>query len=254
MYAEAGSGEPVVLLHGFALDASMWDPQVAALAAEYRVIRYDIRGYGRSSVPDGPYSPVEDFHALRSALATGPVHLVGLSMGGRLALRIAALAPNSVRSLTLADAALDGHVWSDDWLRRWREMVETGRRGDVDGAKQLWLDHPIFAPARRNALAATALGTMLERYSGWHLAHDDPATPPPRPIGAELHSVAAPTLVIVGEKDLPDFHAIARRLATELPNARLEVIAGVGHLPNLEAPHVFDGLLLGHLRHCSPKT
>src|SRR6516225_11705128 len=89
-YAVAGKGEPIVFLHGFGLDLAMWDPQWQAFAGKFRVVRYDLRGYGGSSIPTGPYSHVDDFIALCSFLETSPAHLVGLSLGGRLALRIAA--------------------------------------------------------------------------------------------------------------------------------------------------------------------
>jgi 3-oxoadipate enol-lactonase len=113
-YATAGDGAPVVFVHGFGLDSSMWDPQWAAFAKRHRVIRYDMRGYGGSSVPEGAYSHTEDLLALIDFLGAHPAHLVGLSLGGRVALRVAAQHPEVVRSLTLADPALDGHIWTED--------------------------------------------------------------------------------------------------------------------------------------------
>ena len=101
-----------MFIHGFGLDLGMWDPQWLAFARRHRVIRYDLRGYGDSSLPDGPYSHVDDLLALLGFLGANPAHLVGLSLGGRVALRIAAQHPEAVRSLTLADPAMDGHIWS----------------------------------------------------------------------------------------------------------------------------------------------
>src|SRR5882672_2845455 len=98
-YSTAGSGEPVVLLHGFGLDASMWDPQWRVLQREFRAIRYDLRGFGGSSLPIGEYSHSADLHDLLEYLGTRPAHVIGLSMGGRMALRFALDQPEAVKSL-----------------------------------------------------------------------------------------------------------------------------------------------------------
>lgn len=248
-FAEAGKGTPVVLLHGFGLDLSMWEPQWHVLASRYRALRYDLRGYGASSVPTGAYSHVEDFRQLMQVLEASPVHLVGLSMGGRYALRIAAQLPQAVRSLTLVDAALDGHRWGEAWMARWQEIAAAAR-SDVGRAKALWLEHDLFAPARQQPALAEALAAMVHRYSGWHFQHRDPDAVPAPPTGERLSSIKVPTLVVVGERDLDDFQSIARRLAHELPQASLRVMRNVGHLASLEDPEAFNGLLLEHMAAC----
>jgi 3-oxoadipate enol-lactonase len=249
-YTTAGDGAPVVFIHGFGLDANMWDPQWAAFAKRHRVIRYDMRGYGGSSVPEGPYSHTEDLLALIDFLGAHPAHLVGLSLGGRVALRVAAQYPEAVRSLTLADPALDGHIWTEDWLRRWRSMTEPAKRGDLSAAKKLWREHILFAPANAQPRVADSLREMIDRYSGWHLRYPDPGTAPQTPIAQMLPGISIPTLVLVGELDLPDFQAIARRLEKELPQVELQTIAGSGHMSNMEAPQVFNDLVLGFLQRC----
>src|SRR5271168_4532294 len=98
-YSVAGSGEPVVLIHGMGLDSSMWLPQWAALQREFRVILYDVRGFGTSSVPEGPYSHADDLLGLLQFLKAPSAHIVGLSMGGRLALRFTLEQPQAVKSL-----------------------------------------------------------------------------------------------------------------------------------------------------------
>jgi len=245
-FQTAGVGEPVVLIHGFGLDFAMWDPQWAALSQGYRVVRYDLRGYGRSSRPTGRYSHVEDYLALARFLEASPAHLIGLSMGGRLALRIAAEAPSCVRSLTLADSALDGHAWSEEWLTRWRAMGAAATQ-DVQDAKHLWLQHDLFAPARGKPPVAAALESMVQRYSGWHFEADDPGVGPARPVTEVLSTIESPTLVIVGALDLSDFQAIAQRLAADMPRASLKIIPGAGHMSNMEAPRLFNELVLAHL-------
>jgi pimeloyl-ACP methyl ester carboxylesterase len=249
-YATAGDGAPVVFIHGFGLDSNMWDPQWAAFAKRHRLIRYDMRGYGGSSVPQGPYSHTDDLLALIDFLGAQPAHLVGLSLGGRVALRLAAQHPEAVRSLTLADPALDGHIWTDDWLQRWRRMTEAAKRGDLSAAKKLWREHILFAPANAQPHVADLLREMIDRYSGWHLRYPDPGTAPQTSVSQMLPSISIPTLVMVGELDLPDFQAIARRLEKELPQVELQTIAGSGHMSNMEAPQVFNDLALGFLQRC----
>jgi 3-oxoadipate enol-lactonase len=248
-YQVAGSGEPVVLLHGFGLDLAMWDPQWRAFSEHHRAIRYDLRGYGSSTLPTGLYSHVDDFIELIEHLQAIPAHVVGLSNGGRVALRIAAQKPEAVRSLTLVDTAMDGHSWSDEWLRRWRAMTSVGAT-DVSSAKQLWLQHELFASARARPEAARLLAIMIGRYSGWHFSAQDPGIAPARPSAEILSTILTPTRVIVGEHDLPDFQSIARRIAKEMPNAALTILPDVGHMPNLEDPLHFNQWVLAHLRGC----
>ena len=247
-YSAAGAGEPVVFIHGLGLDAAMWDAQWPVLQQEYRTIRYDVRGFGASTVPDAPYSHADDLLGLLDFLGARPAHVVGLSMGGRVGLRFALDYPHAVRSLTLIDPALEGFPWSDAWTRKMNAIQEAAKSGDLARAKQLWLAHEIFAPARRDARCAAALAAMVGRYSAWHWHNVDPHRKPAMAAIEALGTVAARTLVILGELDLPDFKAVAHRLAAEIPGAVLRTIAGTGHMANMEAPEAVNDLLLAHLR------
>ncbi len=247
-YSVAGAGEPVVLIHGLGLDAAMWDAQWTALQREFRAIRYDVRGFGASSIPAGPYSHSSDLLGLIESLDARPAHVVGLSMGGRLALRFALDQPNAVNSLTLIDPALEGFPWSESWDRQMAPVLAAAGAGDVHAARQLWLAHDLFEPARRDPQVAAALGAMVDRYSVWHWRNTDPVRRPASPAIHCLAAVACPTLVILGELDLPDFKEIAQRLAAGIPGAALHTIAGAGHMANMEAPAAVNDLLLAHLR------
>jgi 3-oxoadipate enol-lactonase len=247
-YCTAGTGDPVVLIHGLGLDASMWDAQWTALRRDFRAIRYDVRGFGGSTVPTGPYSHSDDLLGLLDFLGARPAHIVGLSMGGRLALRFALDQPNAVKSLTLIDSALEGHSWSDEWRQSMRAIEEAAAQGGAGAARQRWLAHGLFAPAQRDPGLAAALAAMVEGFSGWHWAHADPVLRSVSPASKTLAAITCPTLVLVGELDLPDFRAIAERLAVEIPHADLHILPGVGHMANMEAPDTVNELLLAHLR------
>ena len=245
-YAAAGRGEPVLLVHGFGLDRRLWDPQSPALGVRHRVIRPDLRGYGESSLPTGPYSHADDLLALLAAQGAAPAHVVGLSMGGAVALGLALARPEAVRSLTLVDSILEGYRMSDEWGARWRAVVAAARDAGVAEAKRLWSAHELFAALHARPELGAPLEAMLARYSGWHWTHKDPVTASARPAIERLAEVRVPTLVVVGERDLPDFHGVARRLAADIPGATLAVLPGASHLPNLEVPAEFNALVLAH--------
>jgi 3-oxoadipate enol-lactonase len=248
-YEIAGSGPPVVLLHAFALDTRMWDDQFELLAREYRVVRYDARGFGRSSVPvpGQPYSHVDDFLALTRHLEIHRPHLVGLSMGGRFALDVVVSQPDAARSLAFVDGVIGGWDWSKAWLDSYAPVVAAGRRGDVAAAKAAWLAHPLFASAREQPAVAARLQRMVDDYSGWHFTHADPERRLSPPALARLGRVRVSTLAIVGDRDLPDFQKMAGEVERQVANARRLGVAGAGHLTNMEAPDVVNTALRSFL-------
>jgi pimeloyl-ACP methyl ester carboxylesterase len=237
-YETAGTGDPVVLLHAFMLDGRMWDDQFEILAERFRVIRYDARGFGRSALPspDAPYSHVDDLAALLAKLDAPAPHLVGASMGGRFALDYTVTHPDRVRSVVVIDTVLSGWQWSPEWLASYAPIVQAGRRGDVAAAKRLWLDHPVFAPARERPEVAARLKTMVDDYSGWHLTHRNGERPVAPPAVQQLARIAAPSLIVVGSRDLPEFQRIAEYVERGVARGTRTTIAGAGHVANMEAP------------------
>jgi pimeloyl-ACP methyl ester carboxylesterase len=248
-YTITGAGEPVVLIHGFSLDQRMWQPQIAALAADYQVVAYDLRGFGRSSRPAGaPYRHEADLAALLNHLEMPSAHLIGLSLGGAVALDFALTYPGRARSLLLADAVLRGFNWSEAQGKLDGAIWETAAREGLAAAQAAWLRHPLFAPAFENPQAAPLLRQIVSEYSGWHFVNADPIEHFQPQAAARLGELALPVLSVVGERDLPDFRVISRRLAAEIRGAREVVVPGAGHMVNLEAPAQFNALALQFLR------
>jgi pimeloyl-ACP methyl ester carboxylesterase len=245
-YEIAGAGPPLVLIHGFTLDTRMWDDQMAALTRRHQVVRYDARGFGRSSLPDGrPYRHTDDLKALLDHLAIGPAVVVGLSMGGGIAIDFALAYPALTRALIVIDGTLAGFPWS---LPRDVALASTAAQTcGVEAGKQMWLTLPIFAPAMEQPALAARLAEMVEGYSGWHWLNADPKRAYIPPAAAQLERISAPTLVLVGERDIPDFHRIADRLAQEIPDAQKVVLPGVGHMSNMEAPDLLNAAILDFL-------
>jgi 3-oxoadipate enol-lactonase len=252
-FEQAGAGDDVVLLHGFGLDLRMWQPQFTEFQSTYRVIRYDMRGFGRSSLPGASrhahesaasYGHEDDLKTLLQHLGAERAHVVGLSMGGRMALRFAAAYPAVTRSLVLADPALDGYTWSQDWQSRWKAICDAAKADYIDEAKRLYLAHPLFDPAREKPQCEELLRTMVSEYSGWHWKSADTASVPTPPLAQRLGEITVPALVITGSRDLADFQSIADILVKGLPCVQRESIAGSGHMVNLENPEAFNEILL----------
>lgn len=243
-YELAGAGEPVVFIHGFSLDRRMWDDQFEVFVQLYRVLRYDARGFGHSSLPTTePYAQVEDLFALLNHFQLAPAHLIGLSMGGGIALDFALVHPEATRSLTLVDAAMGGFGWTKDW----GVPGTLARMNGLEAGKRAWLGDELFAPANAQPAVAAGLAQMVADYSGYHWLNRDPGRWADLPANRPLEQLRAPTLVVIGERDVPDFQRIAKTITTRAPNARLVTLPGVGHMSNMEAPQAFNEVVLNFL-------
>jgi pimeloyl-ACP methyl ester carboxylesterase len=192
-------------------------------------VRHELRGFGQTPLPPaGQISNVDD---LERALKDRPAALVGASFGGIVCLELASRRPDLARALVLLDSDLADAEPSAELIELDREEDGLVEQGDVRGAARLnarfWLgpDAPAELHDRVTAMAERAFELQLE--SAAEIAEPEPV---------DLSTVRAPALVIVGEHDRPHFHEVARRLVRELPSARLEVIAGAGHLPSMERP------------------
>jgi len=238
-YERGGEGEPVVFLHGLGLDRAAWDPVVRDLGPSFDAIRLDQRGHGDSSDPVGPYFPHEDVVRLLDALAVERAHLVGLSMGGAVALDVALARPDRVRSLALVNSALNGHAWSAEWVNAFQAVRRAAAEGGAEAGKRAWAAHPLFGGGH---------GGILGRDSGRRWTQPNFACPLEPLAGSRLGEVRARTLVIVGDRDLPDFQAIARVLHAGIAHSRFEMLEGVGHLAPVIAPGRVAALLEEHFR------
>lgn len=235
-YEVTGSGEPIIFIHGFTLDHTMWQPQVEFFSQNYKVVTYDVRGFGRSTLPKGSYDHAADLRALLEHLGIEQAHLVGLSMGGRIATNFTLAYPDAVLSLTLMDSALDGYKSEVDW------EVYAKEQG-VKRAKQNWLAHEVFSVTQKQPEVVAALRVIVDGYSGWHWLNHDWQDPADTRARDHLQEIIQPTLVIVGQDDLPYFHNIANVLAARIPKAQKEIIPNAGHMVNMEAPDIVNGLL-----------
>jgi 3-oxoadipate enol-lactonase len=249
----AGEGPAVVLLHAGICDSRMWDPQWESFTRLHRVLRFDLRGYGSSPSEAGTYSHARDTLDLIAEHGMDRAALVGVSGGGRIALEIGIERPELVTALVLVGSGLPGHEWSDSLHAVWREEEAAFEARDLDAAAEVslrtWVDGPRRRPDEVDAAVREQVAVMQRRIYELEVSLDGEAEEEPLvpDLAERLSEIRAPTLVLVGEEDVPDIHAIAQRLAAEIPGARLETIAGAGHVPNMERPREFDELVLGFL-------
>jgi 3-oxoadipate enol-lactonase len=246
-YEAAGAGEPLVFVHGFTLDTRMWDDQWDVFASKYRVVRYDVRGFGRSDLPSGGYANYIDLDAVVQHLGLERPHVVGLSMGGGIAADYAANFPEGLRSLTLIDSTLFGYVFPESF----RSGVAFGpiaKQRGVKAAIDAWVAHPFFAPAAEQPAVLARLNEIVGSYHGYAWLEPPFASEPPVPVSAEsLGKIKVPTLVIVGERDIPEFREVAKHMAGNIAGAKLVVVPNAGHMSNMEAPQFVNEALMGFL-------
>lgn len=251
----AGAGPDVLLIHNGVCDRRMWDGQMRSFADSFRVIRCDLPGYGDMPEPEGPFSYVDDVVALLDEVGVERAALVGNSLGGRVALDVCLAAPDRVSALVLVAAGRNGWSWSETALEARHREEEAAAAGDLDRAVelslQLWLDGPLRPAGSIGGELRARVAAMQRRALQNELAAASPAGPERRPKGSPA-DVRVPTLILVGDLDLPDITAIAETFEREIPDARRVVMHGVAHLPSLERPEEFDRLVLDFLREALP--
>lgn len=247
-YEQTGRGEAVVCIHGFALDLRMWNAQWTAIAGQYRAVRYDVRGFGASDPPDDKvYRHVDDLRALLDALRIERAALVGLSMGGGIAIDFALAYPDRVRGVAALASTLGGYGWDRQLASDWGAVGRRARDDGMAAARRQWIELPTFEPARAQPAVARLLEAMVEDFTGWPWLHRDPGVGLEPPAIDRLGELRSPVLALVGDRDLPDFRAVAALLGRKVPRAAQVVIPGAGHLVNMEAAEACNAVLLRFL-------
>jgi len=241
----------LVLLHDGLLDRRVWEHQFEAFAQEFRVIRYDRRGYGGSGAPRKEFSDVEDLHRLLKHLGISKVWLMGASNVGRIVVDFALEHPEMVDALVLVGPALSGYSTSIERRREIAEIFSAARTEGVSRGVEIWMEDPFWPPAKDRKLArekvreilAENLPKVLSLISMPNLGIASSPSAVER-----LHWIGVPTLIVVGERDHADNLAIAALLEREVLRARKVMLPGAGHLPMMEIPQEFDPLVLSFLR------
>lgn len=238
-YEQAGSGVPIVFISGGSmLDRRGWNQQFAQLGRWNRVIRYDLRGFGASSQPTGPFSPYDDLQALLDQLGVNSAVLVGHSRAGGLGIDFCLEHPQSVIAVVAATPALDGFPYSDAFKQRTARIFGAYKSGGGEAAIEALLSDPCLAP-RKVQVAARVRSIALDNLAVLNIDPTWMRTIEP-PAFDRLEEIDQPFLVISAEHDDPDNRAVAKLLEGRLANAQRVELTGAGHLSHLDQPETFD--------------
>ena len=246
-YEVEGSGAAVVFIHAGVADLRMWDDQVAALRDQYRLIRYDTRGFGRTETDGVPFSNRADIAELLDHLGEERAHVVGLSRGAMIALDFAIESPDRVRSLAVAGGGIGGYQSPDElpedtFVEADRLLDAKDWEGISEWETAFWADGP-NQPANRldPEVRAKVHDWILSNYRA-EKEEGQPQPLDPSAIG-RLGELRAPVLVMYGTLDDPGTSESMRHLAETVPDARLEAFEGAAHMMNLEQPERFNTVL-----------
>jgi 3-oxoadipate enol-lactonase len=254
-----GRGDALVLIHSGISDLRLWDDQVDAFAARRRIIRYDVRGYGKTPHPPGPgsFSHHEDLRALLDQLGVDRSAVLGCSIGGAIAIDFTLAYPERVSALIPVASAVNGYdpEETDVAAREVREKLNAEANAAYEGGDfqeaahllaRVWMDGPKRSPDQVDPeVRARAVAMFLGLFE---LPEDEGAEQPLEPPAAtRLAEIKVPTLVVVGDNDVEKIIMAADYLAQGVPAARKVVIPGVAHYPNMERPAEFNRLVLDFL-------
>lgn len=252
-WLDAGTGRPLVLLHGGFLDHRMWGDQIQAFAREYRVIAADARGHGLSANATEPFRPTDDLAALLRHLDTGPAILVGVSMGASVAADTAIEHPELVSALVVsgAGAGTGEPYFTDPWTTRiWGSWNSAMAAGDLEASVETFMQF-VAGPHRTlgdvEPRVVDRLRQMTTATMSKHAAGEPNMLVPVRDAWARAATIEVPVLAINGALDSPDHIGMAERLIRTVAGGHAISIEGTAHYPNMERPDVFHQILTDFL-------
>jgi 3-oxoadipate enol-lactonase len=243
-YEVSGEGKPLVLLHGFPLDSRMWEPQMDALSKKFQVIRFDMRGLGKTIDPGLPFTFYEDLHALLIKLDIQSANFIGVSFGGYAGVEFALAYPDMVQSLILVCSGGFAPI-SEDRQLLMKKFYEELSSGNIERALEinlhLFLDGPKQDIGRVQINREWLKEIFRDIYSK-PMNQSKPKWLDPHP-SERLSEVQVPTLVVSGELDHLDFIKTADLLVTNIPNAKHLTFKNSAHFPNIDSPDEFNEIV-----------
>jgi len=251
-YEVAGEGHPLLLIHAGIADSRMWDEQFSVFAQHYRVIRYDMRGYGKTEVPAGPVSNHGDVANLLSHLYVEKAHILGISFGGLVALDFTLAYPEMVAALILVTPSVSGRLPAEREQQFIDEENAYLEKGNLAGATEvnlrMWVDGPKRTPEQVAPAVRERVRQMQMHAFSVPVPEEAEELLLSPPAYARLAEVHAPTLLLVGDADLPDRLTLTDELTSAIAGAQQVVIPGVAHMVSMEKPEEFNHIVLNFLR------
>lgn len=253
-YEMVGEGQPVILGHAGFVDSGMWDAQWEALTAGFKVIRYDMRGYGKSDLAPNPVSRRDELLGVMKALDINHAALIGCSLSGETMLDFALVHPGMVDTLVLVSSVPGGFEMGGEPPAALFEMIGAVQAGDVTRASELqirlWVDGGYRQPEQVDPAVrqrAAEMNLIAVKNGTWATAESQSINPLTPPAVGRLNEIGVPTLVIAGALDHPEILRAADVMAAAIPNAQKVIIADSAHVPNMEKPAEFNAVVLALL-------
>jgi pimeloyl-ACP methyl ester carboxylesterase len=246
-----GLEQAVVFIHAGVVNLGMWDEQMEPFAKNYRVIRYDIRGWGETANPPLTYRDHEDLHGLLNYLGVAQTALVGCSAGGKIALDFALTYPEMVTALVVVGSGLGGYEFTmEGMVERAETMQAAYERGELDQAVEIattvWYDGLGRRPDQVNQQGRARVSELIHHTFSLPEDEGERQELAPPAVG-RLPDIKVRTLVIVGDQDVPDIHRIAGLLQEGLPSVQVVKMKDTAHFPNVEKPAEFNPIVLEFL-------
>ncbi len=255
VYEMAGEGQTVLFSHAGFVDSGMWDEQWEEFALHYRVVRYDMLGFGKSDPAQGPVSRRDHLGQLLEHLGIESAHLVGCSMGGELIIDFALEHPEMVSSLTVVNGTPSGFEMQGAPPPEIMEMIDAMQKGDLarmaEMQLRLWIDGPFRQPEQvdqRVRQRAAEMNQIAVQNQTYIIADAEPADPLTPPAVTRLQELHLPVLIIAGSLDNPEILRAADLMVERIPGARKAIMQECAHLPNMEKPAEFNRIVLEFLR------
>jgi len=256
-YEMAGAGEPIVMIHGLGWDTRSWDNQFAEFAKQYTVIRYDMRGFGKSDMPtDKPYAHADDLKALLDYLDVDAAHVFGHSFGGEIAINFALAYPEATRSLVLIEPDIQGAqglpAMTPEAEASLAAVFAALDKGDRAGAARAIVDiHPLVAVSKDVPGVRDLILQVFTDYQWFQFLNENPVVQPDPSPAERIGEIAVPTLLVVGDSTTEYQKIEVDRLAEQVPKAEKVVFENSDHFPHLLYPREFNALVLDFLARVS---
>ncbi len=246
-YEVLGEGEPIVLIHGNGGDCRHWDDQFEPLSHSYRVLRYDVRGFGKSSMPEEgvPYSHHDDLKALMNHLRMPKAHICGFSNGSGIAVDFVLAHPGMGRSLIAVGPWVFGHDSPSvrELYSIFNEIPDILEKEGAEAAMDHWCDRGFAGTPETEG--TKRIREIMKDYSFWSFTHEDPAVYVSPRAAQQLERITQPTLIVTSEFDTEACKEIADLMEQKIPHSKKVVIPDYsGHLMNIDKPDEFNKLVL----------
>jgi pimeloyl-ACP methyl ester carboxylesterase len=244
-YETAGNGSVLIFIHDGLVHREIWDEQFFFFSKNYKVIRYDRRGYGKSSGATGAYSNIEDLNNLFIHLKIESACLVALSSGGRLAIDFTLKYPNKVSSLALVGAIVRGYAFTSHFYNRGGHLPSN--LSNFQQRIEYYATDDPYEIYSENISAKKKVLQLIKQYP--RKGHGSSIkTPDEPPAVLRLKEIKIPVLILVGEFDIPDVHAHAGAINAGITNSKRDIIPKSGHLIPIEQPDLFNNSVLKFLK------